>query len=67
MHKEKKRKFQAEVTNEYFWWVARKAEINLGWSTKTVKLWLKELETGITCVLNYSKSWVKKQKIDYQI
>ena len=60
MHKEKKRKFQAEVTNEYFWWVPRKAEINLWWSTKTVKLWLKELETGITCILDYSKSWVKK-------
>jgi hypothetical protein len=26
MHKEEKRKFQAEVTNEYLWWSSRKAE-----------------------------------------
>lgn len=60
MHKEEKRKFQAEVTNEYFLGVARKAEVTLWWSTKTVKLWLKELETGITCIFDYTKSWVKK-------
>ena len=62
MHKEKKRRFQAEVTIEYFWWVARKAEITLWWSTKTVKLGLKELESGITCTLDYSKWWVVKME-----
>ena len=59
MHKEEKRKFQAEVTNEYLWWSPRKAETIFWWNSRTVKLWINELRTGIICILGYKNRWPK--------
>jgi transposase len=49
----KRRKFQAQVTQDYLDGSARKAETVFGWSRKTVELGLNELRTGITCIGNF--------------
>ncbi|MDQ7022002.1 MAG: hypothetical protein Q9M97_00450 [Candidatus Gracilibacteria bacterium] len=53
MYKDEKRKFQAEVTNEYLGGSSRKAETIFGWNSRTVKLGINELRTGITYLLGY--------------
>lgn len=63
MKKGDKRKFQAEVTNKYLWWSARKSETVFWWKPKTVRLWQNELRTGITCVLLYKNSWAKRTEV----
>jgi hypothetical protein len=60
MHKEEKRKFQAEITNEYLWWSPRKAQTIFWWKATTVKLWQNELRTGITCELLYKNRGQRK-------
>jgi len=54
LSKEKRRKFQSEITNEYLEGSARKAESYFGWSRETVKLGQMEEKTGIVCLGNYS-------------
>lgn len=62
LSKEKKRRFQAKVTNEFLDGSSRKAEHHLGWSRKTVELGKKELATGIVCVGNYGSRGRKKSE-----
>ena len=65
MKKSEKRKFQAEVTNEYLNWSPRKAETIFWWNSRTVRLWLNELRTGIVCVLWYKNRWQRKTEVVY--
>lgn len=58
--KEKRRKFEANITNQFLKGSARKAESYFGWSRATVKLGQKELETKIICLGNYSARGRKK-------
>lgn len=58
--KEKRRKFEAKITNQYLEGSARKAESYFGWSRRTVELGQKELATGIVCLGNYSDRGRKK-------
>jgi hypothetical protein len=60
--KEKRRKFEAKITNQYLNGSARKAESYFGWSRDTVSLGQKELETGIICLGNYSARGRKKSE-----
>jgi transposase len=60
--KEKRRKFEAKITNQYLNGSARKAESYFGWSRDTVSLGQKELETGIVCLGNYSARGRKKSE-----
>jgi hypothetical protein len=59
----KKRAFMAQVTIDYFGGSSRKAETYLGWKRQTVKLGLKEKETGITCYENYRERGRKKTEV----
>jgi len=61
--KEKRRKFEAKITNQYLNGSARKAESYFGWSRKTVMLGQKELKTGIVCIGNYSARGRKKSEM----
>ena len=49
----KRRRFEAEVTIDYFESKAYLAEQALGWDRKTIVLGLNELRTGIVCVDNF--------------
>jgi len=49
----KRRRFQAQVAQDYLDGSARKAETVFGWSRQTVELGLNELRTGITCLGNF--------------
>ncbi len=60
LKKEKRRRFQARITQEYLGGSARKAESHLGWCRKAVGLGLREEERGITCLGSYSNSGRKK-------
>jgi len=60
MSKHEKRAFQAQVTKDYLGGSPPKAERTFGWGRKAVALGLKELETGIICVGNYSMRGRKK-------
>lgn len=60
--KERRRKFQVQITQEYLGGSARKAESYLGWSRETVKLGQKEEATGIICLGNYSARGRKKME-----
>jgi len=55
-----KRAFQAQVTKDYLDGVPARAEKIFGWGRKTVALGLKELETGIKCIDDYSTQGRKK-------
>jgi len=50
----KRREYIAEITNELLDGNARKAERVFGWGRETVKKGLRELDTGIICLDNYS-------------
>jgi Rhodopirellula transposase DDE domain len=50
----KRRAFQAQVTKEYLGGSGRRAERVFGWSRTTVEKGLRELETGIGCMDNFS-------------
>ena len=65
----KRRRFEAEVTIDYFDSKAYLAEQALGWGRKTIVLGLNELRTGIVCVDNFKargnlKTEVKKTAIE---
>jgi hypothetical protein len=55
-----RRAFQAKITNEYFEGNPNTAESVLGWGRNTVKLGLKELETGYACYVEIHERGVKK-------
>jgi hypothetical protein len=50
----KRRAFQAQVTKDYLGGSGRRAERVFGWSRTTVEKGLRELETGIVCIDNFS-------------
>jgi Rhodopirellula transposase DDE domain len=50
----KRRAFQAQVTKEYLGGSGRRAERVFGWSRTSVEKGLRELETGIICIDNFS-------------
>ncbi|MCP4410485.1 MAG: ISAzo13 family transposase, partial [Gammaproteobacteria bacterium] len=50
-----RRAFQAKITNEYLGGNQNIAESVLGWGRNTVKLGLKELETGYICYVEIHK------------
>jgi transposase len=58
--KHKKRAFQAQIAKDYLDGVPARAEKIFGWGRKTVALGLKELETGIKCIDDYSTRGRKK-------
>ena len=47
----KKRAFMAQVAIDYFNSSPRRAETELGWSRQAIATGLKELETGIICIV----------------
>jgi len=55
-----RRAFQAKITNEYLGGNQNRAESVLGWGRNTVKLGLKELETGYICYVEVHKRGDKK-------
>ena len=55
-----RRAFQAKITNEYLEGNPNKAESVLGWGRNTVKLGLKELESGYTCYTEIHKRGDKR-------
>jgi len=55
-----RRIFQAKITNEYLDGNPNRAESVFGWGRNTVKLGLKELETGYTCYVEVHKRGDKK-------
>ena len=68
----KRRRFEAEVTIDYFESKAYLAEQALGWDRKTIVLGLNELRTGIVCVDNFKargnqKTEVKKPQLKVDI
>jgi hypothetical protein len=50
----KRRAFQAQVTKDYLGGSGRRAERVFGWSRTSVEKGLRELETGIICIDNFS-------------
>ena len=50
----KRRRYLAEITQEFFNGNARQAEVEFGWGRQTVEKGLRELSSGIRCVDNYS-------------
>jgi Rhodopirellula transposase DDE domain len=50
----KRRAFQAQVTKDYLGGSERRAERVFGWSRTTVEKGLRELETGLGCIDNFS-------------
>ncbi len=56
----KRREYIAEITNEFLEGNARKAERVFGWGRETVKKAIRELDTGIICLDNYSARGNKK-------
>jgi len=50
----RRRIYIAEITRNFLGGSARKAEREFGWGRDTVKKGLRELETGIECIDNYS-------------
>lgn len=50
-----RRKFQANITKEYLDGNARKAENVFGWGRETVKLGMKEIESGFICLIDVHK------------
>jgi transposase len=55
-----RRAFQAKITNEYLEGNPNRAELVFGWGRNTVKLGLKELETGYTCFVEIHNRGDKK-------
>jgi len=55
-----RRQYMAEVVLEFFDGNARKAERELGWGRETVKKGIRELETGIICIDNFSSRGKKR-------
>ena len=55
-----RRIFQAKITNEYLEGNPNRAESVFGWGRNTVKLGLKELETGYTCYVEVHERGKKK-------
>lgn len=55
-----RRIFQAKIANEYLDGNPNRAESVFGWGRNTVKLGLKELETGYTCYVEVHKRGDKK-------
>jgi len=55
-----RRIFQAKITNEYLEGNQNRAESVFGWGRNTVKLGLKELETGYTCYVEVHERGKKK-------
>ena len=55
-----RRLFQAKITNAYLDGNPNKAESVFGWGRNTVKLGLKELETGYTCYVDIHQRGDKK-------
>ncbi len=60
-----KRGFVAQVTNKYLEGSSRKAESKFGWNRNMVALGLKELESGIVCLPDYSKRCNQKTENIY--
>lgn len=56
----KKRRYQAEITRDYFDGSARKAEYEMGWGRESVEKALGELKTGIRCIDGFSCRGRKK-------
>lgn len=56
----KRREYIAEITYELLEGNARKAEREFGWGRETVKKAMRELDTGIICLDNYSARGNKK-------
>jgi hypothetical protein len=56
----KRREFMAETAMELLDGSPTKAERIFGWGRETVKLGLKELSSGITCIDNYTARGQKK-------
>lgn len=56
----KRRRYQAEITRDYFDGSARKAEYEMGWGRESVEKGLGELKTGIRCTDGYSCRGRKK-------
>jgi len=57
----KRRLYAAELANTYYDGSARKTERSLGVSREVVTLGLKEMETGIRCMENFSSRGRKKR------
>ena len=55
-----RRLFQASITIKYLEGSSRKAESYFGWSREAVAIGIKELETGIECIYDYSMQGNKK-------
>lgn len=55
-----RRRYQAEITRDYFDGSARKAEYEMGWGRESVEKGLGELETGIRCIDGYNCRGRKK-------
>ncbi len=55
-----RRAFQAKITNEYLEGNPNRAELVFGWGRNTVKLGLKELKTGYTCLVEIHDRGDKK-------
>ena len=55
-----RRKYQGKIAIDYFEGSARKAEREMGWCRKAVKVGIKELETGIRCINRYQERGKKR-------
>ncbi len=55
-----RRAFQAKITNEYLEGNPNRAESVFGWGRNTVKLGLKEIETGYVCFVKIHERGAKK-------
>jgi len=63
---DKRRAFEAKITNEYLEGSARKAERVFGWGRETVKLGQSELKTSIVCIGNFSKRGCLRTEKKYE-
>jgi len=54
------REYKAQITLDYFDGSARRTERAMGWGRETLKVGLKEIETGIRCINRYKDTGRKR-------